>query len=737
MRDALKRIEALGAGGDVAELAGWLANDDWQVRRAAVESAVARALAPGAAGRDELLELLVAALHSEENAGLRNAAQEALTRIAPHAAPRLAREAAGASADVKILIAPVLGESGSAEAAAVLLDLARSDDLNVATAAIIGLGRLRRREGVATLLELVDAGDPWLAFPSVEALGVIGDPRAVGALAARLDDPMLGASALEALVRVGSPEAARALAARLFDGGPRPALLEAIVRIARERLPEPLARAARAGAVDAFRAVYAPEQFDALAELARGGSGHAEAALEALGWTGDARALPILLVALARPATQESAAAGIGAIVCDPAVAGELRGYTEHMSAPARLELARAVASEAPVEAARLLSDLLADAEEEVWRDAVEVASEVADRLGERDPCDPVAAREVAGRVAGAMDLLEPEARLVATRLLERVAAAGSLGPELLDGHAGRLVEHPDLDVRLAGAELQAIVGRLSPRAREALDEALHSGDPFARLRAVEIASASGLPELRGLFATALADEEPLVRRGAVEALAAFDDEEALAALRTAAVDGNDLVAADALAVLAARGGAEGESILMGASRSDRALLRCIAAERLAGCGGGARRRVLEMAAGDPDFEVRRAAVAALRGTEEAREAVAAALGDRHHSVRHAGLRLAAAAADPGLAPVLEAIADADDSDDARGEALVALAACAPEVALERAGRALLDPHLAPYAMRALERVAVSDAGRLRRYRDAEAPPRVALAVDALLAGLP
>ena len=106
-------------------------------------------------------------------------------------------EIASAPVDVQILVAPVLGESGAAEAVDLLVALSRSDDPNVAAAGVVGLGRLRRREAAEPLLAVLDAGDPWLTFAAVEALGVLGDERAVAPVAARMGDPLLASTAIE------------------------------------------------------------------------------------------------------------------------------------------------------------------------------------------------------------------------------------------------------------------------------------------------------------------------------------------------------------------------------------------------------------------------------------------------------------------------------------------------------------------------------------------------------------
>jgi HEAT repeat protein len=737
MKEDLTRIEELGVHGAVEELTSWLGHEDWQLRRAAVDAVVTRAIGAGADARDAIVRHLVQALYSEENAGLRNAAQEALTRLAPKVADRLVAEVREAPTDVRILLAPVLGESGSAEAVRPLVELAQSSDANISTAAIIGLGRLRRREAVGPLLGILSAGNPWLAFPAVEALGVLGDAGAVASLSARLDDPLLGATALEAIVRIGGPEAARAIAARLFANGPmRADRLDAIVRIAQEPWPGELAAIVRDRVVTAFRDAYRPERFDEMAELAKVGSGRVEAALEALGWSGDPRALPVLLVALGRPAFQASASAGLAVLFESRAMADAVGSYAERLAPAVRLEVARILVNTWPVEAAGFVAGLLDDDDPDVARDAAETAADAAARLDATSDGDEARAHATVRSLVARLERVEAPARPSVVRLVTRLVAAVGLDPADFLGDAERLAASAEADLALAGVELLAIWHGAGPRERAALEETMRDPDPLVRSRAVDIAGAAGLPELRPLFTAALADEEPLVRRSAVAALAAFDDDEATRALRAVVGDWHGLVAADALEALAARGAEASETSLLGASRSDRALLRCVAAGALAGIPSEqARARVRELAATDPEFEVRRAAVAALAGAPGAAEAAAQAFEDAHHAVRRAALRVAAEVVDPRLCERVETLADEDESEDVRGEALVTLASCAPERALERLGRAMLDPSLAPYAVRAFGRVAERDPHLLERYRGGEAPPRAAFAIDALRLG--
>ncbi len=734
MNDLLKRIEALGSQGPLDELAGWLEHDDWQIRRAAADAFVERAAATPDDELRPIVRHLFDGVASDDNAGLRSAALEALSRFAPRITSLLLAELETGVDDVRVMLAPVVGETGREEAVLALTALARGADANIATAAVIGLGRTGRRDAVTPLLDILGGDDAWVVFPAVESLGVLGDPSAVGPLSRHLDDDLLRASVIDALVRIGDPGAARALASELFTRTPlRADVLEALTRIASEPSTPALAAAARAAAVAAFRAAYRPERFDELAELAQAGSWRSESALETLGWTGDVRALPVLLVALGRPLTQASAAAGLESLLEDAEIATHVRHFADRLSSPVREELVRALVATAPVEAAALLVTLLSSADGDTIRSATDLASEVVDRFRPGDVFDAARASDVVARLVTAVRTAQPEATASLARLASRVARAAGAGCETVIEAGSDLLSSPNVAARLAGAELVASVCGATGASRAVIAEALGNKDPFIRQRAVEIAAewdaAASLEALQG----AMSDEEPLVRRAAVAALSRFQDEASTELLRRATGDWHGLVAADALVALAGRPDGISVAGLLGASRSDRALLRCISIECLARLlDAPARARVRDAACSDSDFEVRRAAVAALHGHSDAREVVGFALDDPHHAVRHAAARLAGDLGDASFDERLSEMADWDPSEAVRGEALAALAVETPQEALARIGPAMRTPELAPYAVRALEIVATRHPDRLRQFHDDDAPPRAAAVIDAL-----
>ena len=147
------------------------------------------------------------------------------------------------------------------------------------------LGRLKSRQAVPALIELLDDPDDGVRFDAVKALGEIGDPRALEPLIARLDSP--------------NENFRRSVAEKLgMLGGAR--AVEALIRTLGDSADSVRLRAAQA--------------------LARLGEPQWETWVEGsvsdlwnLGESGDARALEPLLKALADPEGDRSdAAKGLG-----------------------------------------------------------------------------------------------------------------------------------------------------------------------------------------------------------------------------------------------------------------------------------------------------------------------------------------------------------------------------------------------------------------------------------------
>ncbi|MBA2458843.1 MAG: HEAT repeat domain-containing protein, partial [Gemmatimonadales bacterium] len=203
------RIAALDAliEGEEREAAILAALEDAQpaVRERAIRLA-ARHLEPAVLGE------LVA---DDANAVRRNSAIAALERQGPYAVPQLQVMLRLDDLDVVMFALQVLARIGDPAPTAAILPLLRHPDLNVAQSAIEALGQLRSREAVPALLELLQ-GELWLQLAAIDALGAIGDARAVGPLVDLVPDSVVAEPALEALQRLAAPEALEPLLGRLL-----------------------------------------------------------------------------------------------------------------------------------------------------------------------------------------------------------------------------------------------------------------------------------------------------------------------------------------------------------------------------------------------------------------------------------------------------------------------------------------------------------------------------------------
>ncbi len=735
MHGELDSIESYAARGEIAELLERLSHQDWQVRRAALEAVVDHAVERPDAGA-AIIDTLLTAIGSEDDAGRRNAAQEALVRLAPMAVDRIVARLADAAVDVKILLAPVLGESHDAAAAPALAELAQSNDLNVAAAAVAGLGRLRRREAAAPLLGILSHGNAWLVFPAAEALGVLGDDRAVGHLSSRLDDLLVRSTALEALARIASPRAAEALAARAFSTRPIDSTaLAALCKINHAESPSELAHGVHDMVVGSFRKFYSEARFAELADLTSDAPAGANIALEVLGWTGDTRALPILVAALAGPASVSAATAGLLELASDPAIGQELGRLGLQLDGITRVDVAAVLAQTSPVDAAMILADVLVS-DDDMALDAVDLMLDAAEAVRSDVAIDEIAAVSAIERLLDSIGAVSPEAARAIVRLVRALARVPHVEPGAIADRAPRLLESEDPYLRLAGAELLVALGRSDDSLISFLEGAMESGGEVG-IRALEVIATLDSPRMVDLLESALGSDDPRIRRAAVAALGASAGTKATDLLRIAAEDANAMVGALALTSYAGRVGAHAEGLLAAASRDERPLLRCAAAECLVETSdGSALDIVMKLAVSDPEAEVRRSALGALvsrADTAEALTAVSRGLADENPGARCAALRLAAAVGDRSAVQRIVEIGSSDRTPDVRGEALTTLATLAPAEALRLLGRYALDHPSSSYTVRAVERLWRADGEALGAYRENDAPPRVAATIHKIL----
>ena len=194
--EKLAALEALpeGVGRDAVILAA-LEDESAVVRDRAIRLA-ARYIEPHVLGE------LVA---DEVNAIRRNAAITALERQGPYAVPHLRSMLVRSEVDVVMFALQMLSRIGDPLAVHGVVPLVNHPDPNVAQAAIEALGQLRHREGVPSLIGLLE-GDLWLQVAAIDALGAIGDPAAVSSLLELVPDSIAAEPAIVALQRIAAPE---------------------------------------------------------------------------------------------------------------------------------------------------------------------------------------------------------------------------------------------------------------------------------------------------------------------------------------------------------------------------------------------------------------------------------------------------------------------------------------------------------------------------------------------------
>jgi HEAT repeat protein len=238
---------------------------------------------------------------------------------------------------------------------------------------------------------------------------------------------------------------------------------------------------------------------------------------------------------------------------------------------------------------AELLTAALGDSNWRVRKEAVGVASEVAEDWGLLPHLvEALCQGENVGLRNAALEVLERLGPRAANALLVAlpnvpegarkflVAALGFAGGAGVDKLA-QLANDPDPNTAQAALEALARIG--GPRAEEALRRHLESADPVQRLAALEglerLEARVRLEEVRPLL------DDPLVRRAALRVLGFGDEPEAVAALLAALTRGGAGAASEAAVALGrclSRGGAAARALADQARDLDEATRRALRA---------------------------------------------------------------------------------------------------------------------------------------------------------------
>lgn len=212
-RDSISLAEQLGrmsAPGDRAE------RDRLILAGLEAAGALEREVAIAWAARTFEPTRLTALMADEANAAIRNAAIEALRRQGPYALEHLHARLQESDPDLVMFSVQTLALIASPASIPALLPLLQHSATNVVQVTAEALGALKSEAAVPGLIALL-GGDLWLQLAAIEALGTIGDPRAVGPLLAHYPDGPLAEPVAGALERIAAPEAVPALVAVLAE----------------------------------------------------------------------------------------------------------------------------------------------------------------------------------------------------------------------------------------------------------------------------------------------------------------------------------------------------------------------------------------------------------------------------------------------------------------------------------------------------------------------------------------
>jgi HEAT repeat protein len=151
-----------------------MGDPSWRVRKEAVELLVCSM--PDRDSLDALLQLL----RSEDNAGLRNSAAEAVIRLESAAAEPLIAMVTDVDDDVRKFIIDVMGAIGNRVFVPVLVHALHDPEVNVASAAAEQLGAIGDAGAAPYLFQAItERADVLFRFSALGALGLLAKPAAL------------------------------------------------------------------------------------------------------------------------------------------------------------------------------------------------------------------------------------------------------------------------------------------------------------------------------------------------------------------------------------------------------------------------------------------------------------------------------------------------------------------------------------------------------------------------------
>jgi HEAT repeat protein len=648
--DAEERREAaidLGrAGRDAAPLLFRAMSDaDWRVRKTAVEALVTNC-------SNSIIVGLIRLLSSDDNAGSRNSAIEALVHIGAAAVDALLMSLNTPDADVRKSIVDILGDIRDSRAVPLLIKTLEKDpDENIRVASAEALGKIKDRRAVDPLLVCLTRYDQsWLDYAAAEALGEIGDERALGPLIAALGGNSLREPVLEAIGKIGNVNTLTPLIAGLAD---TLRIVREVAMVALTTIYRKSAQGDRELMITAVRANANDRAVDFLEDMLITSTRELQkSAVAVLGWAGRESSIQKLLALLKEEDFEEPTAQALKNI--DGGRVPLLLSYLSDDNALVRRTVARVLGEVGSRDTEDPLIGLLSDENGHVRSAAAEALGHLRSRKAvkpliglltdEYESVQESAIRALAeiGDDSSLDDLVKDFTSRDAPMRKNIALLLGRFTTDKASDALAFALKDEEPDVRKAVVHA---LGNLSgEKALRSLIHAVTDDDPEVRMLAAEALGKTRAPETPDVLIPLLEDDDLWVRAAAARSLGRVEGEKAgevLAAYLNTATDIFLLSLVD----------------VVGKLRTERALAP-----------------LLGLASHD-DPEVRKTVLTALSGYhwESVHQTVLSRLSDPHWSVRKTAIEIVKMSKDAAAETILERIADGDPDATVRQAAKDAL----------------------------------------------------------------
>ncbi|HVR43521.1 MAG TPA: HEAT repeat domain-containing protein [Thermoanaerobaculia bacterium] len=657
-----------------------LGDKDWRVRKTIVEGFLR-------APTDEVIRGLIESLRDSVNAGKRNSATEALIRIGQPGIPflldALRREI---DPDVRLSVIHLLGDVRSDETFSTLAAMVPYEkDVNILSSIVSSLGKYRSAAAVPLLIRTLSRDDVWLRFHLIEALGEIGDRAALPAILPLYSERALRKPVLEAIGKIGDVGTVNFLLKVIGeDEKLNLTALRALIRLAETDKPKVVEAAERHLIQRRFRESFPPSKLPPLIDHL-GVTPRREVKnfiLKFLGWSGDPRAVPVLLEYLEQPDSAEAAAQSLMDFgpPASAAVLEKLRLSEDEETTALLLRLAQGIGGN------EAIAPIIAFLDHEsgvIRRLAIEALGQTPnpgtiDYLLARLDDPDVGCQQGAVNAVTALVSAFPEARADTIAKLRRLLASESI-PEKLNA-------------------LTILVHLQGEGYPDELLLASKDGDEVIRQKAISLMGKFAESRFADQLVLALADESTIVRVAAIESLVRVRAEKGLRPLVSALEDQDVWIRTAAAQALGEYREQEAVDALLRRVDSEQPPVRIAIIEALGKSGRPEVLPVLRRCLGDGDIEIRKAALLSMASVPSAEVfgELIQALSDPDWRLRGAG---AMALGHRGDVRALDALHRAllEDPDPYVQQACV--------VALDRIG----SRESFPVLMRALDRRAILD----------------------------